>query len=46
MGYINTPEEANLKGIIWTALNKDYIEAQAIKEAKSQPAKVLPLPSP
>ena len=31
--YLHTPEEARLKEVIWTELNKDFLEKQAAKKA-------------
>lgn len=31
--YLNTPAETKLKDIVWTAMNQDYIEKQALKAA-------------
>lgn len=31
--YLNTPAESKLKDIVWTAMNQDYIEKQALKAA-------------
>ena len=44
--YLHTPEEAKLKELIWTELNKDFLERQSAKAAalESAAAKVPPLP--
>ena len=31
--YINNQEQANLKRVIWSEMNKDYLQSQAAKEA-------------
>ena len=31
--YLNTAAETKLKDIVWTAMNQDYIEKQALKAA-------------
>lgn len=36
--YLHTPEEAKLKELIWTELNKDYLERQSAKAAAQEAA--------
>ena len=38
--YFHTKEEAKLKGVLWTAMNQDYIEKQALKAALATNSKV------
>jgi transcription factor IIIB subunit 2 len=36
--YMNNQEQVNLKRVIWSEMNKDYLESQAAKEAASKDA--------
>lgn len=36
--YLHTPEEAKLKELIWTELNKDFLERQSAKAAALESA--------
>jgi transcription factor IIIB subunit 2 len=36
--YLHTPEEAKLKELIWTELNRDYLERQSAKAAAQEAA--------
>ena len=36
--YMNNQEQVNLKRVIWSEMNKDYLESQAAKEAASKVA--------
>ena len=36
--YINNQEQANLKRVIWSEMNKDYLQSQAAKEAANKDA--------
>jgi hypothetical protein len=36
--YLHTAEEAKLKEVIWTELNKDFLEKQAAKKAAAAAA--------
>ena len=34
--YMNNEEQVNLKRVIWSEMNKDYLKSQAAKEAASK----------
>jgi len=38
LDYINNPEQVKLKRLIWSEMNKDYLQTQAAKEAASKAA--------
>lgn len=40
MDYFHTDAEVKLKSIVWTAMNQDYIEKQAMKAAADQKKQV------
>ena len=39
--YFHTKEEAKLKGVLWTAMNQDYIEKQALKAALASKVRII-----
>lgn len=42
--FLHSEEEVKLKSIVWTAMNQDYIDKQALKAACQTP-KARPPPS-